>query len=231
MRAIVDAFATQHDHDVTLSFGSSGKFYAQINNGAPFDVFLSADQTRVDALEADQLTVTGSRFTYAIGRLALWTSTSGVSATGDARLRRNDFDRLAVANPRLAPYGRAAAEVLSALGVQTSKWVMGENVGQAYAFVHSGNADLGLIALSQVIEPTSTKTSEVSGSILWQVEPSLHSPIAQDAVLLKRGADNAAAQDLLAFLRSDEARAIIKSYGYDAEQGTAAGSITTSDES
>lgn len=232
MKAVVAAFAASFDHDVTLSFGSSGKFYAQISNGAPFDVFLSADQARVDALETKDLTVTDSRFTYATGRLALWTSQVRQPAIGRDRLARGDFKRVALANPRLAPYGRAAAEVLATLGVDHSKRVMGENVAQAFAFVHSGNADIGFVALSQVIENPNSKTAP-PGSILWRVDSALHKPIHQDAVLLKKAADNHAARDLMAFLRSALARDIIATFGYDVEtlkQSNPATAATVSNE-
>lgn len=227
MRALVAAFHATHDHNVTLTIGSSGKFYAQISNGAPFDIFLSADQARVDALESAGLSVADSRFTYATGRLVLWTSQSGQPADGRQRLLRGEFDRIALANPRLAPYGRAAVEVLNALGAQNSKQVMGENVAQAYAFVHSGNADVGFVALSQVTRPRGAD-EESAGSILWRVEPHLHRPIHQDGVVLRRAADNAAARDLMTFLHSREARQIIESYGYGTDSPARSSPISDS---
>ncbi len=218
MRAIVSAFEASHDHEVTLSFGSSGKFFAQISNGAPFDVFLSADEARVDALDAHGLSVTDSRFTYAIGRLALWSSELDLPTNGRERLLHGQYNRLALANPRLAPYGRAAVEVLNALGIAQSsraKWVMGENVAQAYAFVHSGNAELGFVAASQLIR---RDDANAKGSVVWRIDSSLHAPIRQDAVLLKHAEHNIAARDLLAFLRSNKAARIITSFGYDSAE-------------
>ncbi len=206
-------FERDSGHTVTFVAGSTGKLYAQITNGAPFDVFLSADQERPERLEKERLAVAGSRFTYATGRLALWSSEPGrVGGDGAATLRQGEFRRLAIANPALAPYGAAAKETLEKLGLWDrfkDRIVMGETIGQAHAMVASGNAELGFVALSSVLSPrTATKGSR------WDVPPDLHAPIHQDAVLLSRAAGNAAARGFLDFLRSEKARAVIRSYGY-----------------
>lgn len=203
-------------HAITVTSGSTGKLYAQIRNGAPFDVLLAADQARPERLEAEGLAVRGSRFTYARGRLALWSADPDlVGSDGAATLRAGAFRRLAIANPDLAPYGAAARDSLQALGVWESvreRIVMGENVGQAHAMVATGNAELGLVAASYVASPR----NRVAGS-LWMVPESLHAPIRQDAVLLSRAEDNSAARDLLAYLRREDVRAVIREFGYGAE--------------
>ncbi|TGD75114.1 molybdate ABC transporter substrate-binding protein [Mangrovimicrobium sediminis] len=208
MREIAAAFEQQSGHRVVLSFGSSGKLFAQVVNGAPYDVFLSADTAKPDALLEAGLAVDGSRFTYAIGTLALW---SPGAADPRARLRSGDYRRLAIANPRVAPYGAAALQVLVAEQVAAAakpKLVSGENIAQTYQFVASGNADLGFVALSQVIDQGAAPADA------WVVPAELHDPIAQDAVLLQRGADNAAARALLAFLDGKAAHEIVQRYGY-----------------
>lgn len=201
---------------MTVVAGSSGKLYAQIANGAPFDVFLSADQERPGRLEKEGLAVAGSRFTYATGRLTLWSAEPGrVGRDGAATLRRGEFRRLAIANPALAPYGAAAKQALEKLGLWDrfkDRIVMGETIGQAHAMVASGNAELGFVALSSVLSPrTETKGSR------WDVPGDLHAPIRQDAVLLSRAAGNPAARGFLAFLRSEKARGLIESFGYSIE--------------
>lgn len=214
MNDIVAQFEKHSEHKVLLSFGSSGKIFAQIQNGAPFQIFLSADQEKPDALEKAGLTVPDSRFTYAVGALALWSTKPGF-ANDDAHLKNGDFNKLALANPKLAPYGAAAIEVLESLKLRQStepQWVMGENIAQAYQFVSAGNADLGFVALSQIMEKGTMK----EGSS-WIIPAELYSPIRQDAVLLKRAKDSAGAKALLTYLRSEEARAIIHSYGYTTE--------------
>ncbi len=212
MKAIVTAFERESGHRVTLSFGSSGKFYAQISNGAPFSVFFSADQSKPTALEARGLTIAGSRFTYAVGQLALWSTTLSYMKEGVGVLERAAFRKIALANPKLAPYGTAAEEVLINLGLKEktqSKWVRGENIAQTYQFVSTGNADLGFVALSQMIERAPKDESSY-----WPVPNELHSPILQDVVLLQKGKNNKAALALLNFVRSETAINIIKSYGY-----------------
>ncbi|MFC7049414.1 molybdate ABC transporter substrate-binding protein [Emcibacter nanhaiensis] len=212
MKEIAGAFEKQSGHRVKLSFGSSGKFYAQIRNGAPFEVFLSADQAKPAALDKDGLTVAGSRFSYAIGALALWSSDAKVVDNGGGILKRGTFRKIAIANPKLAPYGVAATQVLDALGltdIVRGKLVMGENISQTFQFVGSGNAEIGFVALSQVMQGNKVKAGSA-----WIVPPELYQPIRQDAVLLKRGEANEAAGALLSFLRSEQAGRIITSFGY-----------------
>lgn len=208
-----ERFEAETGHTITLVVGSTGKLYAQIAHGAPFDVFLSADQERPERLEGDGLAVAGSRFTYASGRLTLWSRDRGrVGADGAATLRQGGFRRLAIANPALAPYGVAARQTLEALGLWAAleeKVVMGETVGQAHAFVASGNAELGFVALSHVVGPGKGR----EGS-RWDVPARLHEPLRQDAVLLARAAGNPAARGFLAFLRRPPVRALVESYGY-----------------
>lgn len=213
MTAIAAEFARDTGHTARLAFGSSGKFYAQIRNGAPFQVFLSADDAKPAKLEQEGMTVAGSRFTYAVGTLVLWSAKAGFVDDQVVVLKRGDYNRLAIANPKLAPYGAAAMEVLAALGVQEAaapKLVQGENIAQTYQFALSGNADLGFVALSQVMQD-----GRISSGSAWVVPSSMHQPIRQDAVLLSSGKDNAAAAALMKYLQGDKVRAIIRSYGYD----------------
>lgn len=198
-------------HVVTSSSGSTGKFYAQISNGAPFDVLLAADDETPARLEKDGKAIPGSRFTYAVGRLVLWSATPGLVDDRGNILRHGTFRKLALANPRLAPYGAAAVETLTRLGLQEplrSRFVIGENIAQTWQFVGSGNAELGFVALSQVWED-----GRLTSGSAWRVPDTLHSPIRQDAVLLKT--NNAAAQALMDYLRSEAARVVIRRYGYD----------------
>lgn len=208
-RHIAQAFKARTGHKATLSFGSSGQFYAQIANGAPFQVFLSADVERPQKAEADGLAVPGTRFTYATGRLALYSRTPGVVDGRGAVLSAGRFDKLAIADPKAAPYGLAAVETLRKLGLYdrlAPKIVQGSSITQAYQFVETGAAEVGFVALSQV--------AAVKGGSRWVVPETLHTPIDQQAVLLKTGADSAAARAFLQFLKGPEARAIIKRYGY-----------------
>ncbi len=212
MTIIAREFETASGHEVTLSFGSSGKFFAQIKNGAPYDVFFSADQVKPRALQQAGLVVPGSRFTYAIGALALWSANATLIDARAQVLKQGHFKRLAIANPTLAPYGVAAMQVLHNLGIAAAthdKLVRGENVAQAYQFAHSGNAELGFVALSQVWH-------EREGSH-WIVPPHLYAPIRQDAVLLRRAENNRAARALLRFARSDRVKRLLASRGYRAE--------------
>ena len=205
---IVTDFAKKHGGEVALVAGSTGKLYAQIRSGAPFDVFLAADQRRPALLEEEGPGVAGSRFTYALGRLALWTARDDTELNADT-LRRGDFRKLAIANPELAPYGEAAREVLSRLGVQVQEHIVtAESVGQAFALVATGNADLGLVAAPQA--------RQAGQGRLWLVPSHLHEPIRQDAILLTRAKDNAIATAFVAFLRTD-ARTAIASLGYGVE--------------
>lgn len=212
MKAIVTEFEKSFPHKVHVSYGSSGKFYAQIKHGAPFQLFFSADQAKPLRLEQEQLTVEASRFTYAVGALVLWSSKKDFLVDGLNRLKSGDYNKLAIANPKLAPYGVAAAEVLASLKLEKlsrSKLVQGENIAQVYQFVGTGNADLGFVALSQVL----ANNHRQSGSS-WAVPTDLHKPIKQDVVLLKRGEKSVAAKQLLSFIKSEQARGIIESYGY-----------------
>ena len=213
MTKIATAFQQETGHKATLSFGSTGKFYAQIHNGAPFQILLAADQDTPAKLEREGLTIPGSRFTYAIGRLALWSKQDGlVDAKGEV-LRAHNFEKIAVADPKLAPYGAAAMEVLDKLGVRQvlqAKIVQGENISMAYQWVSTGNAQLGFVALSQIM----TDGSIAYGSS-WVVPTTLHAPIRQDAVALKNSKDNIAVTTLLAYLQGDKAKSIIKSFGYE----------------
>lgn len=212
MNEIAQAFEKATGHSAKLSFGSSGKFVAQIENGAPFEVFLSADADKPADLEGSKQAVPGSRFTYAIGKLVLWSAKPGYVDAEGAVLTSGGFKHLALADPKLAPYGAAAIEVLqhkNLLDTLKPLFVFGENISQTHQFISTGNAELGFVALSQVIE--NGKIGEGSG---WIVPETLHAPIRQDAVLLAKGAENPAASALLAFLKSAEARAIIQKYGY-----------------
>lgn len=214
MDELAAAFERETGHRAVVALGSTGRFNAQVRNGAPFEVLLAADEATPAALERDGYAVGGTRFTYALGRLVLWSrDPSRVDAAG-AVLRRPPGDaRLAIADPRLAPYGAAALQVLDALGVRaawTPRLVQGENIAQAWQFVASGNVALGLVARSQV--EAGARRADGSG---WLVPASLHAPIRQDVVLLARGRDRPAARALLEFLRGPEARRIIVAHGYE----------------
>jgi molybdate transport system substrate-binding protein len=201
-------------HRLTVIKGSTGKLYAQIVNGAPFDVFLAADQRRPALLEQADRTVAGSRFSYAIGLLSLWSrDVQQIGSDGVATLTSGTFRKLAIANPDLAPYGAAARETLETLGVYpgiADRLVMGENIGQTYAMVATGNADLGFVARS-FLSGAGDPPSEGSR---WDVPAALHSPIRQDVVLLRRAANNVAARAFLTFLADERARALIRAAGY-----------------
>jgi molybdate transport system substrate-binding protein len=212
-KVLAEQFARESGHRLELSSGSTGKFYAQITNGAPFDVFLSADEATPHRLENEKLAVAGSRFTYAIGRLVLWSARPGLVDERGEVLRKGRFNRLAIANPKLAPYGAAAQEALEKLGLWDelrAKRVQGENIAQTFQFVSSGNAELGFVALSQIRDAGKPP----SGSF-WLVPASLHAPLRQDAVLLARAERNAAARGFLDYLRTAPARDLIRSYGYE----------------
>jgi len=210
-REMATEFEQATGHRIRVVSGSSGHFYAQIKNGAPFDVFFSADAERPKLLEEDGLGVKGSRFTYAVGRLALWSPDPRLAPNGEM-LASDTFARLAMANPKTAPYGTAAMQAMQKLGVWEPlqpRIVMGENLGQTMGFIESGNAELGFVALSQILDPK----LKAKGS-RWDVPPSLHAPIAQDVILLAKGKDNPAANSLLEFLHSPQAQASIERYGY-----------------
>lgn len=211
MQQIAAMFQKDTGHVVKLSFGSSGKFYAQIHNGAPYDVFLSADEKNPELLEQEGQGVKGTRFVYALGKLALWSAQPGV--VDDKVLLRGSYNKLAYADPKLAPYGLAAKETLEKLGLWNAvqqKLVTGENITQAYQFAASGNADLAFIALSQII-----KDGKVNTGSWWLVPADLYSPIRQGAVLLAGARDKDAAQAFLAYLRSDKAASVIRGFGYE----------------
>ena len=213
MKLIAADFEKATGHKAALSFGATGQFYAQIKNGAPFDILLAADDETPAKLEKENLGVAGSRFTYAIGKLVLWSAKPGFVDDKGEVLRKGGFEHIALANPKLAPYGAAAVEVMTKLGLMRAlepKFVQGENIAQTYQFVSTGNAGLGFVALSQVYEGGKLKSG--SG---WIVPSAMHSPIRQDAVLLSRAKGNLAAEALLKYLKSDKARAVIKAYGYD----------------
>ena len=213
MNVIAAEFAKDTGHQAKPAFGSTGKFYAQIKNGAPFQVLLSADDETPAKLEKEGLTVAGSRFTYAVGTLVLWSAKPGVVDDKGEVLRKGGFNKLALANPKLAPYGKAAVEVLTGMGLLeslTPKFVQGENIAQTYQFAMTGNAELGFVALSQVM-----KDGKITSGSAWIVPGKLHTPIRQDAVILASGKGNAAADAMVKYLRTDKAKAIIRSYGYE----------------
>lgn len=213
MKAIATEFERETGHKLQLAFGSTGQFYAQIRNGAPFVVFLAADQNSPQRLTDEGYAVKASTFTYARGRLVLWgKKVSFVDSQGEV-LKSDVFTRLAIANPKLAPYGAAAVETLNKLGLYQQiapKIVEASNIAQTFQFVASENANLGFVAMSQVFEHGKLKEGST-----WLVPTAYHRPINQDAVLLKHGQGNSAAIALLSFLRSDKAKVIIQSFGYD----------------
>ena len=213
MKQIAAEFEKDTGHNAVLSFGATGKFYAQISNGAPFEVLLAADDETPARLEKELLATPGTGFTYAIGKLALWSAKEGyVDSQGDV-LKKGDFKHLALANPKTAPYGAAAIETMKQLGVLDRirpKFVQGENIAQTHQFVATGNAELGFVALSQVF-----KDGKVSSGSAWVVPGKLYAPILQDAVVLAKGRNNPAANALVKYLKTDKARSIIKSYGYE----------------
>jgi molybdate transport system substrate-binding protein len=205
---IAAAFKQKTGHDAVLSFGSSGQFFTQIKQDAPFQVFLSADDERPKKLAEEGLGVKDSVFTYAVGKLVLWSRNADL-VKGESTLKDGKFAKIAIANPKAAPYGAAAVETLKALKVYDTlepKIVQGNNISQTFQFVDSGNAELGFVALSQLAGKT-------DGS-RWLVSQNLYTPIRQDAVLLKKGESNEAAKAFLAFLKGPEARAVIEKYGY-----------------
>jgi molybdate transport system substrate-binding protein len=207
-KEIATAFAEATDHEVVLSFGATGQLYTQISQGAPFEVFLAADDERPSRAVADGYGVEGTVFTYAIGQLVLYSAAEG-RVTGPERLEKGDFRQIAIANPETAPYGKAAIETMQSLGVYDalrSKIVQGQNIGQTFQFVETGNAELGFVALGQV--------SRNEAGSLWIVPQEHYEPIRQDAVLLKTGENSSAAASFLEFLKGERALAIIENYGY-----------------
>ena len=209
---IATAFEKVSGHTVQTTAGSSGRFYAQIKNGAPFEVFFSADDERPKLLEEEGLCVKGSRFTYAVGRLVLWSQDPAL-VKGEETLKTGTFKHVAIANPKTAPYGAAAMQALMKLGLWESlqpKLVMGENLGQTSGFIESGNAELGFLALSQVLDDK----LKGKGS-RWDVPTDLYEPIKQDAVLLSKGEKNPAAKALMEFMQGPKAKAIVERFGYE----------------
>ena len=213
IKAIAAVLEKTTGHKLQITVGATGRLYAQIRNGAPFDVLLSADTKAPAQLEADGLAQPGSRFTYATGKLVLWSADAARVDAQGAVLKTGGFRKLAIANPKTAPYGAASMEVIDKLGLTaalTPKLVQGESIGQTYNFAFTGNADIAFVALSQVLEGGRLK----SGS-MWVVPQNLYGPIQQDAVLLKRGANNEAAVALMKLLKSPNIKTLIRSYGYD----------------
>nr|WP_321525115.1 molybdate ABC transporter substrate-binding protein [uncultured Cohaesibacter sp.] len=212
-KEIATAFEAETGHTAVLSFGSTGKIYTQIANGAPFSLFLAADQARPIKAEKEGLAVADTRFTYAQGKIVLYSTDPALVDSEGAVLQSPDkFDKLAIANPKTAPYGAAAMETLANLKVPSAVMdalVQGDSISQTHQFVASGNAQLGFVALSQVVD--SKEGSQ------WVVPSDLYTPIKQDVVLLKTGADDEAAKAFLAFLKGDTAKAIILKFGYGVE--------------
>jgi molybdate transport system substrate-binding protein len=213
LNEIITNFQADTGHTVVVSAGSSGKPYAQIKNGAPFELFFSADAKRPQLLEEEGLAVKGSRFVYAMGRLTLWSPDPNVvNGDGQTVLSKGSFEHLALANPKTAPYGMAAEQTLKKLDLWESykdRMVQGENIGQTFQFVFSKNAPLGFVALSQVLDP------KINGAgSRWDVPTTFHDPLEQEAVLLMTGRNHAGAQALLDYVKGDKSRAIIERFGY-----------------
>ncbi len=209
IEVVAKRFEEQRGDKIVLIFGGTGKFYAQIINGAPFDAFFAADIRRPALLEQQGVALPSSRFTYAVGQIVLFSPKPDYVDANGAVLKKRAYRYLAIANPKLAPYGEAAKQVLEKLGLWDTlrfKMVRGENIGQAYQFVKSGNAELGFVALSQIKQPN----QPISGSY-WEVPADLYQPIKQQAVLLS---DNRVAKAFMEFVQSDEAKAIIQGFGY-----------------
>ncbi len=212
MQQIAALFQKETGHQIKLSFGASGGIYAQIKNGAPFDLFLSADQLTPQKLEAEGLGVPNSRFTYATGQLVLWSKQEGLVDAKGHVLQNKSIQRIALANPKLAPYGAAAIETMTNLGLLKelqSKLVQGDNIAQTYQFVSTQNAQIGFVALSQVFA-----NGKITSGSAWIVPGNLHQPIQQDVILLRKGQDNKAATALLLYLKGEQAKKIMKSFGY-----------------
>ena len=213
MTEIVSQFEKATGHSAKLSFGSSGKFVSQLENGGPFEVLLSADEKGPEKLEQAGLTVPNSRFVYALGKLVLWSATPNFVDDKGKILMTSNFKHLALADPKVAPYGAAAIDVLKKMKLFEKLqplFVQGENIAQTYQFISTANAELGFLALSQVIE-----NGKIVGGSSWIIPDNLHAPIRQGAVLMKIGAENPAARALIDYLKSIPALAIIKKYGYD----------------
>jgi molybdate transport system substrate-binding protein len=213
MQRIAAEFEKDTGHKASLAFGSTGKFYAQVRNGAPFGVLLAADDETPARLEQEGRAVPGTRFTYAIGRLVLWSAQEGYVDAGGEVLKSGGFRHLAIANPKTAPYGAAAVEALKKFGLFDAlgpKLVQGENIAQAHQFVSTGNAQLGFLALSQL-----ARNGRIASGSGWIIPAHFHAPIRQDALVLAQGKGNPAAKALVDYLKTDKARGIIRTYGYE----------------
>ncbi len=213
MEKLAEQFQRDTGHKAVVATGATGKFYAHIRNGAPFEVLLAADDDTPARLETEGHVAAGSRFTYAVGRLVLWSARGGVVDAGGNVLKTGSYKHLAIANPKTAPYGAAAVATLRKLGLYESvqpRIVQGENIAQAWQFASTGNAELGFVAQAQVWRDG--KFTSGSG---WIVPATMHAPIRQDAALLAKGAGNPAAQALLQYLRTDKAKALIRTFGYE----------------
>jgi molybdate transport system substrate-binding protein len=228
MTEIAEAFEKATGHTAKLSFGSSGKFVSQLENGGPFEVFLSADDKSPIKLEQSGLAVANTRFTYALGKLVLWSATPGLVDDQGQVLSKGGFKHIALADPKLAPYGAAAVEVLKnqkLFDKLQPLFVLGENIAQTHQFIATGNAELGFVAFSQVIDngkasapahaPYLHPVGKIGTGSGWIIPTDLYKPIRQDAILMKTGAENPAAPALMQFLKSPEALAIIRKYGYE----------------
>lgn len=214
MTPLIELFEKETGHKALLLFGSTAKLYTQVHSGAPFDVLLAADTDTPARLERENAAVPGTRFTYARGRLILWSADVGMVDAQGRVLKIGDFERLAIAAPKLARYGMAAIETINYLGLMKKlrpKLVMSESVGQTYSELASENADLGFVALSHMVYEDG-KLSEGSG---WIVPQRMHRPLLQDAVMLVRAKNNPAARALLAFLKTDQAKTVMRSFGYE----------------
>ena len=212
LRALAAVLEKTTGHRLEIVVGATGRLYAQIANGAPFDLFLAADQATAAKAESEGLTVPGSRFLYATGQLVLWSVRPDLVDKQGQVLRQDGWRRLAVANPRTAPYGAAALQTLAQLGLTQAlapRLVQGESIAQTYNFAHTGNAELAFVALSQVLEG-----GRLKGGSMWVVPAQYHEPIRQDAVLLKRGARNEAARALVKLMQSPAGQDLIRSFGY-----------------
>lgn len=210
-KEIAAAFRQKTGHEAVLSFGSSGQVYTQITQDAPFQIMLSADDERPKKLVEDGLGIASSRFTYAIGKLVLWSKTAGY-VKGEETLKAAAFSKISIANPTAAPYGAAAIEAMKSLKVYDGlqpKIVQGNSIAQAFQFIDTGNAELGFVALSQL--------AGHDGGSRWMVPQNLYTPIRQDAVLLKKGEGNEAANAFMSFLKGPEAKAIVTKFGYVAD--------------
>jgi molybdate transport system substrate-binding protein len=219
MRKIADAFEKETGHKPLLAFGTVGKFYAQIRSGAPFEALVSSDKETPDKLIRDGLAIEAARYTYAIGKLVLWSAAPGLVDSKGAILTSGAFQHVALANPKLAVYGAAGREVMKKLGVWDAvqpKIVLAENLTQAYQFVASGNAEIGFVALSQIIG----SEGKIEKGSAWAPPADLYPPIEQDVILLAPGADRPAARALVNYFKTEKARAIIRAYGYELANGS-----------